>query len=48
MLRSQLESYIAEQLGADHLSRGKNQTELHQIEKEMADLNKRLAELRAR
>ena len=48
VLRSQLERYIAEQLGADRLSRGKNQTELRKIKKEMADLEKRLKELQAR
>ncbi len=48
VLRSQLELYIAEKLGAERLSSNKNQTELRRIKKEMADLNKRLAELRAR
>ena len=48
VLRSQLEQYIAEELGADCLSSGKNQTELRKIKKEMADLKKRLAELQAR
>ncbi len=48
VLRSQLEQYIAEELGADRLLRGKNQTELRKIKKEMADLKKRLAELQAR
>lgn len=48
VLRSQLEPYIAEELGADRLSSGKNQTELRKIKKEMADLKKRLAELHAR
>ena len=48
ILRSQLEQYIAEELGADRLSSGKNQTELRKIKKEMADLKKRLAELQAR
>lgn len=48
VLRSQLEQYIAEELGADRLSSGKNQTELRQIKKEMADLKKRLAVLQAR
>ena len=48
VLRSQLEQYIAEELGADSLSRSKNQTELRKIKKEMADLTKRLAELQAR
>ena len=48
VLRSQLEQYIAEELGADHVSRGKNRTELRRIKKEMADLTKRLDELQAR
>ncbi len=48
VLRSQLEQYIAEELGADRLSHGKNQTELRKIKKEMADLKKRLVELQAR
>ena len=48
LLRSQLERYIAEKLVADHLSMGKNQTELRKIKKEMADLKKRLEDLQAR
>ena len=48
VLRSQLEQYIAEELGANRLSSGKNQTELRKIKKEMADLRKRLAELQVR
>ncbi len=48
VLRSQLEQYIAEELGADRVSHGKNQTELRKIKKEMADLKKRLVELQAR
>jgi len=48
VLRSQLEQYIAEELGADSLSRSKNRTELRKIKKEMADLKKRLDELQAR
>ena len=48
VLRSQLEQYIAEEFGADRLSSGKNQTELRKIKKEMADLKKRLDQLRAR
>jgi hypothetical protein len=48
VLRSQLERYIAEQLGADRLLGGKNQTELRKIKKEMADLKKRLNELQTR
>ena len=48
VLRSQLEQYIAEELGADRLSSGKNETELRKIKKEMGDLKKRLTELQAR
>jgi hypothetical protein len=48
VLRNQLELYIAEQYGADRLSRGKNQTELRGIKTEMAALKKRLSELQAR
>ena len=47
LLRSQLERYIAEELGADRLSSGKNQTELRKIKKEMTTLKKRLKELEA-
>jgi hypothetical protein len=48
LLRSQLELYIAEQHGADRVSRGKNQTELRAVKSEMAALKKRLSELQAR
>ena len=48
ILRRQLEQYIAEELGADRLSRGKNQTELRKIKGEMGALKKRLVELQAR
>ena len=48
ILRSQLEHYIVETLGADCLSSSKNRTELRKIKKEMADLKKRLDELQAR
>ncbi|OGJ93569.1 MAG: hypothetical protein A2487_15845 [Candidatus Raymondbacteria bacterium RifOxyC12_full_50_8] len=48
VLRSQLEKYITEQLGKDHLRTGTNKTELRKIKKEMADLKKRLDELQAR
>ena len=48
ILRRQLEQYIAEELGEDHLSKGKDQTELRKIKREMARLKKRLAELQAR
>jgi len=48
ILRSQLEQYIVEKLGADCLSSSKNRTELRKIKKEMADLKKRLNDLQAR
>ena len=48
ILRSQLEQYIAEELGADRLSSGKNQTELRKIKKEITDLKKRLVALQDR
>ena len=48
ILRSQLERYIAEELGADRLSSGKNQTELRKIKREIANLKKRLVVLQAR
>ncbi len=48
VLRSQLEQYIAEELGGDRLSSGKYQTELQKIKKEMVGLKRRLAELQAR
>ena len=48
LLRRQLEEYIVEELGADRLASGKNQTELRKIKKETANLKKRLNELQAR
>jgi hypothetical protein len=48
LLRSQLERYIAEELGADYLARGKNQTELRKIKQEITDLKHRLDVLEAR
>ncbi len=48
ILRRQLEEYIAEELGQDQLSSGKNHTELRKIKKEIADLKRRLAVLQAR
>ena len=47
LLRSQLERYIADELGADRLSTGKRQTELRRIKREMTTLKKRLKELDA-
>ena len=43
VLRGQLEQNIAEELGREHLSSGKNKTELRRIKKEMADLKLFLA-----
>lgn len=48
LLKSQLEKYIAEQLGANRLASSNHQTELRAIKKEMAHLNKRLDALQAR
>ena len=48
LLRSQLEQYIAEELGKDRLSSAKKQTELRQTKKEIANLKKRLNERQAR
>lgn len=48
ILRSQLEQYIAEELGANRLTSSKTQTELRKIKQEMADLKKRLKELQTR
>lgn len=48
ILRSQLEQYIAEQLGAQHLGNKKVQAELRKINKEIGSLKKKLAALVAR
>jgi flagellar motility protein MotE (MotC chaperone) len=48
ILRSQLEKYIAAELGSPYLGSKKRQTELRAIKKEIADLKKRLDELQAR
>jgi hypothetical protein len=48
VLRSQLEPYIAEKLGSEHLTSRKAQTELRTIKKAIADLKSKLAELEAR
>ena len=45
VLRSQLEQSIAEDLGEDYLRKVKNQTALHRVNKEIADLKKKLAGL---
>jgi len=43
-----LEQYIADELGAEHLSSGKNQTELRKIKREISALTKKLKELQVR
>ena len=48
ILRSQLEAYIAAQLGSEHLASKKAQTELRAISKEIAEFKKKLAALEAR
>jgi hypothetical protein len=48
VLRSQLEKYIAKELGEDYLLRLKNQTELRRVKKEISDLKKRLEGLQQR
>ena len=48
LLRSQLEKYISEELGHEHLSSTKKQTELRNIKTEINRLKKRLKELEAR
>jgi len=48
LLRSQLEQYISEELGKDRLSSVKKQTELRKINKEIANLKKKLNKLQAR
>ncbi len=45
LLRSQLEPYIAEKLGAERLSQVKNRTELRKVKNEINRLNKQLKEL---
>jgi hypothetical protein len=48
ILRSQLEQYIAEQLGPQHLGNQKTQTELRKIKKEIGSLKRKLAVLESR
>jgi len=48
ILRSQLEKYIAEELGEEYLVRVKGQTELCKIKKEISDLKKKLNVLQDR
>jgi hypothetical protein len=48
ILRSQHEPYIVEKLGPEHLTSTKARTELRAINKEIAEIKKRLAVLEAR
>ena len=48
VLRGQLEAYIAEELGDDHLRSWQEKTELREITRATAQLRKRLDELEAR
>ena len=48
VLRSQLEPYIAAELGSEYLVSKKSQTELRAIRKEIAELREKLAALEAR
>jgi len=48
VLRSQLEAYIAEQLGSEYLASKKAKTELRVVSKEIVDLRQKLVELEAR
>ena len=48
ILRSQLELYIAEQLGPNQLNARKNQDELRKIKREIASLKRKLTVLEAR
>ena len=45
LLRRQLEQYISEKRGSDHLLKEKNKTELRKIKREISSLKKRLREL---
>ncbi len=48
MLRSQLEQYIAQEVGDDHLANRNALTELRKVKSEMAALKKRLKGLQDR
>jgi len=48
VLRSQLEKYIAEELGSGQLQSTKTQTELRKVKKEIAELKKKLTVLEVR
>jgi hypothetical protein len=48
ILRNQLEPYIAEKLGREHLTNIKTQAELRAINKEIVEIKRRLAVLEGR
>ena len=48
VLRSQLEAYIREELGPEHLMSKKTRAELRKVDKEIAELKKKLSALEAR
>lgn len=48
ILRSQLENYIADELGQEYLAEHKNKTELRKIKKEISEIKERLEELETR
>ena len=48
LLRSQLEKYIADELGTEYLAKVKNKSELREIKKEISQIKKRLEELQIR
>jgi hypothetical protein len=48
VLRSQLEQYIAEELGEDHLSSAKREAELRKIKRDITSLKRKLKALEDR
>jgi hypothetical protein len=48
VLKSQLERFIAEELGSNYLANKTSQTELRKINKEIAELKKKIKDLLAR
>jgi hypothetical protein len=48
ILRSQLEKYIADELGPEYLAKVKNKSELREIKKEIFDIKKKLEKLQIR
>jgi hypothetical protein len=48
ILRRQLEQYIAEELGAEHVASNAAKTELRKLGRDIATLKRKLAELEAR